>query len=220
MEVIRSADMRKHRLDVKNALRHNPELDEESRRRLELQMKMAEVHSKVESRAGIRLNTVMSGGPSHAAAFVSKSNIEQGKQEAEIVVHTLNDPEHAIHAGIHEAWHIKSRFTAIEMEKELHPEHLQLLQQTLGIQELDQTFWVEGFNELSTIQDVGKDANCAYNAAEVPAAQKLENLCIQWTGESLLGSYRSADKQSFYNRLRKLCDLLMADQIRRQLLQN
>ncbi|MEZ4086896.1 MAG: hypothetical protein R3B71_00920 [Candidatus Gracilibacteria bacterium] len=220
MEVIRSADMRKYGQEIKDVIRQNPEMDAQSRRALEVQKDLVEVHQMVERRTGHIINTVMHGGPKNAAAFVETSNIQSGKKEHNVDVHTLYDAEHALHAGMHEAWHVKSRFTAIELEKELHPEHLELLQQTLGIQEVDQIFWLEGFNELATIQDIGKDANCAYNAAEVPAAQKLELLCMQWTGESLLGSYRSADKQTFYNRLRKLCDLLMADQIRRQLLQN
>src|SRR5690606_23745396 len=132
----------------------------------------AKVHRMIEQRTGITLECVTEGEPKNTAAFVPKTNILDGRKKAFIVQSTLKNPEQALHAGAHEAWHVKSRFTAIELEQELSSEQLEKLQAELGIQELDQSFWLEGFNELATIQDIGKDSNCAYNEAEVPAAKK------------------------------------------------
>lgn len=220
MRAIESKKFREQGEQAAEILRLNPNLHAESREALEVRKRQSEVHRMIESRADIKLTVVEEGAPPNAAAFVEHSAINGKLRQAYIVNGVLGNPDHALHAAKHEEMHIVSGFTAIELRKELNDDQLRILQQRLGIQNEDETFWLEGFNELATIEDSGRDPNCGYNDEEVPAAQKLETLCMESTGVSLLATYKMGDKQRFYDRLRMLCDALLIEELRGMLMKN
>lgn len=218
MKVIESEKFREVGKKSAEALRKNPELDHESKQFLKVQEQRSDVHRMIEERAGIKLTVVEEGAPKNAAAFVEHSAINSGLRQAYITLGILGNPDQALHAAQHELMHVRSGLTGIDLNKELNPEQMEALTQELQISENDPTFWLEGFNELATITENGKDPNCGYNDQEVPAAEKLERLSMEMTGISLVAIYKQGNKELFFDKLRALCDALLIENIRANLL--
>lgn len=218
MKIIRPDQFKELGRRSSEILRQAPDLDRETKEVLEVQKRRSAVNDMIQSTVGMRFNAVVEGAPRHAAAFVSKANIQSGKYEGNIVASIYDRPRQALHAAKHEKMHIRSGLTEIDLKEELNAEQLVALQHELGITEDDPTFWLEGFNELATISEDGKDPNCGYNDEEVPAAEKLERLSIRATGISLLPLYKQGNKQGFFDQLRTLCDALLIETIRANLM--
>lgn len=219
MKVVASEKFREIGKRSAEILQEAPELIPEAQEFFELQKQRSDTHRKIEERTGIKLTVVEEGAPRNAAAFVEHSAIKSGLRQAYIVQGVLGNPDQALHAAEHELMHVLSGMTEINLREELNQSQLTILQKALGTTEDDPTFWLEGFNELSTIKKIGKDPNCGYNDEEVPAAEKLENLCVEMTGVSLVESYKQGNQQLFFDRLRALCDALMIEDIRAGLMQ-
>lgn len=218
MKVIESEKFREVGKKSAEILQGAPELVSEAREFFELQKRQSEVHKMIEERAGVKLTVVEEGAPKNAAAFVEHTAINSGLRQAYIVRGILGNPDQALHAAKHEVMHVRSGLTGIDLNQELKSEQMAALTQKLQISEDDPTFWLEGFNELATITENGKDPNCGYNDQEVPAAEKLERLSMEMTGISLVAIYKQGNKELFFDKIRALCDALLIENIRANLL--
>ncbi|MFC1647579.1 hypothetical protein ACFL10_01130 [Patescibacteria group bacterium] len=218
MKLIESNKFRKRGRGAEKILNSNPNLDDDTRKYLEIVKKQADTHRRIETASGLKLDVVQEGEPQNAAAFVEISAIKAGTRKANVVIKILNNPEQAMHAAKHEAMHIKSGITEIDLKEELTTEQLDAIYNKLGINEKDSVFLVEGFNELATISDHGRDSNCGYNDQEVPVAQRLEKLSKDYTGLSLLEAYKSGNRELFFDLFRKLADAILLEQARAEIL--
>lgn len=219
MEIIRSDEFQRMGREAEELLATEENLSPEKQADLELKVEQTGIHRNVKDRVSMTLDVVIEGGPESAAAFVETANIRSGTRQAFIDIGTLapaND-NFAFHAGKHELNHVISGFTEIDLRKNLKPEQLRILLTKLGTMNTDPVYWLEGFNELKTINEIGADPNCGYNDDEVPAARRLEMLAINTTGQSLLAAYKASNQELFYDRLRELCDALLIDKIRSDL---
>ena len=69
--------------------------------------------------------------------------------------------------------------------------------------------WIEGFTDLLTAREIGVHSQSGYADREVPAAEKLDDLCIEMTGASLAEAFNLNNVPLFTSRLRLLCEVLM-----------
>ena len=179
----------------------------EQKRMLDIEVRRSKVLADIESATGLKFN-VMTSGPQHVGGFA-----ELDKGEVTINEAYLDDDKKGLALKIagHEKNHLRTKVRKLEVEEKLSgelPDYLKNLRDLLGKSDIDEKFLMEGFNELLTERDYGFNEHCKYNDAEVPAARKLERLCLFNCGVSLLSAYEEGDKDLFFRRLKVLCAML------------
>lgn len=155
------------------------------------------VHRRIEAATGLKFEVANDVDP-HIAAFVETANDNNYISEA-----VLDDPTLALHAAKHEAEHRSNKVFSLELSQ-LNAEEKAILSSTLGIEKLDETELIEGFNELSTFRKHGANDNSGYAGKEVPLAEKIEDLVQEKLHISLLEIFRSGHKEKFIITLRQL----------------
>lgn len=177
--------------------------------------KRVENHRKLEQATGIKI-AVASDTEPHVAAFITTAD-----KKIHMVDHTLDDYTWALYAANHEKMHEQtSAFFDLSYTFKLEESKYDALEEQLNAVDVDiQTDWIEGFTDLATKLKHGKHENSGYNHVEVPAAEKLEKLCLEKTGVSLLDAFTSNNIHLFYSRLEKLSTALLLEKTYENMLQ-
>jgi|GEM_PF-6979072 len=156
----------------------------------------------------LKISANDTGLDSNVAAFVPTV-----EKEGYIVEHTLDNFDWALHAWRHELGHIKHLHQGtcdIELEEKLSKQRLNTLQEIVGDEfgDIAKINLLEGFNDANTMHKHGANDNSGYNHLEVPAAKKLEQLCMKETGQSLVSAFDQGNMDFFYELLRRTCDIV------------
>ncbi|MFC1748444.1 hypothetical protein ACFL2V_06510 [Pseudomonadota bacterium] len=161
---------------------------------------------RVEAVTGLKFDVIVSGVDSNIAAMVET---DTGRTYISESVLDPGSAEFAIYAGHHEAEHKNNRVYSLNLKRKIEADQIAALQGRLSTSDLPSIDLVEGFNDLITMRKHGRNAESGYVDKEVPAAEKLENLCMKITGKSLVEAFESGNKFQFYHRLASLSDQLL-----------
>ncbi len=203
MEVFSSKQYREKAQAAEECLKKSKDrIPEQTRLQLEIIKRRGETHRKIEAATAGSCNifSAQESGYSKMAGYNDGSS--HLKEE------TLDDYAWALHVKRHEDLH-SSALTKIDPKKYLPKANQKALARKLGINDLTEIDWVEGFTELANITSHGKDQKCAYLKKEVPAAKKLDQLCKKHLAESLLPPFQTKNSALFYYLLRQLSDKLI-----------
>jgi len=207
MEVIKSHDFREGGEQANEVLRlHDKELGENERKYLKVREKRAKTLKIIEGLTGLKFD-VFRKGEAHVAAFITVAG-----KETYIAEHTLDDPVWAAYAAYHEAMHKKtSNFMTMGKHAFIKHDYFEAVNEELkGTDvQLGEFNVCEGFTDALTADAHGEHANSGYNHHEVPAAEKLEELCTEMTGASLMEAFKSNDVALFHLRLERLGEVLL-----------
>jgi hypothetical protein len=203
METIKSDEFRKIGEQAEETLKNAEGLDSEYEQELVLMVKRNEVKNKVQAALGVDFDIIIKHENAHVAGC---ADIDQNK--GYIALTSLDDVEKAKHIARHESIHLETKISDLPIENDMSKDHVKSMKKALNISD-DDVNLVEGFTEMLTAEKEGKMASCTYNQKEVPAAEKLENLCKQFTGYSLKEAFLSGKKTLFKYRMRKLADFLL-----------
>lgn len=123
-------------------------------------------------------------------------------------IHTLGRGADHKHIIDHEEWHlIDANVTGnpycVSWLDELSDSAKRMFEKKIGISLSNDRFWVEGFNELRTINRTGIDDDCGYLAGEVPGARKMNNFVQEKSGVSPIGCYLRMTRESMNVTLRR-----------------
>jgi hypothetical protein len=178
---------------------------EEARKALRARIDAATV---LESIRGIHsdIRIVTDGAPAYAAGFVESGASASGPMY--ITEQTLEDPTFARHVAIHEKGHLTSGIYGLPILTTFTENHFGSIADALGF-DMHTTDLVEGFNEFNTIRQDRRDGRVAYLQKEVPAAEKLEKLCLEVLKISLADLFEKGNKLAFAETLKKLADKLL-----------
>lgn len=210
MEVTKSQDFRQAGEQAQDILRlHGDALDSNQKRSLELDVLRSQNLKKVERATGLKFDVFQNADP-HIAAFITV-----GEKKTFMAAHSLDNLEWSIHAAKHELKHKQTcnfmqlgdkKITVFQDQFDVLKDELQTLQ--VDIEGID---WVEGFTDLLTVEENGFATKSGYADREVPAAGKLDNLCIKKTGASLAEAFNMNHVPLFTARIRRLCEVLLLE---------
>lgn len=141
----------------------------------------------------------------NVAAFVATA-----EKKDFMVEHTLDNYEWALYAWRHEGEHLHNGIFDVDLKGNMSAQQIASLKEIVGGEHGDITRvnLVEGFNDLITKRKWGDHQNSGYNDEEVPAAEKLEQICQKEIGESLVKAFDSGNIDYFYELLRRTCDIV------------
>jgi hypothetical protein len=159
---------------------------------------------RINGATGRHFHVVTDGGPSNAAAFV-----KHGDSTPYIMEHTLDDSNFARYAAIHEKNHLSNGVRELDIRLRLKYDHIKALERATGLQNLESIDLLEGFNDLQTIKEVGRNNKSGYLDEEVPAAERLEKLAAKLEVGSLLELFKQGKVEDIYERLLKMAELVM-----------
>lgn len=210
MEVVESQHYRDAGEQAKETLRlHGEALDKNRKRSLEVDVMRAENLKKVERATGLTFDVFRKGDP-RVAAFITV-----GEQKTFMAAHSLDDLGWALYAAKHERKHKQTKdFMQLGDKKiTVFEDQFDVLKDELRTRQVDLegVNWVEGFTDLLTAREVGTDSQSGYADREVPAAEKLDDLCIEKTGASLAEAFNLNNVALFTSRLRRLSEVLMME---------
>ncbi len=210
MEVIRSQHYQEAGEQAQDILRlHAQDLDRNDQRSLEMDVLRAENLKKVENATGLTFDVFTKGDP-HVAAFITV-----GEQKTFMAMHTLDNLDWAMYAAKHEQMHKRTKdFMQLHDRKiTVFEDQYDVLDETLrglGV-EMDSVNWIEGFTDLLTARAHGEHSRSGYREREVPAAVKLDDLCVEKTGVSLAEAFLQNNVALFTSRLRRLTEVLLME---------
>lgn len=141
----------------------------------------------------------------NVAAFVATA-----EKKDFMVEHTLDNYEWALYAWRHEGEHLHNGIFDVDLKGNMSAEQIASLKEIVGGEhgDITQVDLVEGFNDLITKRKWGDHQNSGYNDEEVPAAEKLEQICQREIGESLVRAFDNGNIEYFYELLRRTCDIV------------
>ncbi len=208
MEVIESQHYREAGEQAKDILRlHGKALDQNQKRSLEVDVLRSENLKKVESATGLKFDVFQKADP-HIGAFITT-----GELKTFMAAHSLDHLDWAMHAAKHELKHKQTRnfmqlgdkkITVFEDQFNVLKDELRTMQV-----DLEGVDWVEGFTDLLTVEENGFSTKSGYADREIPAAEKLDELCMKMTGASLAEAFNMNNVSLFTSRLRHLSEALM-----------
>ncbi len=197
-DYIRQAEM------LEEMVSRDPEASFCAKEDLEIRKRKVDVLKSVEAVTGLRFD-VMIRGPKNIGGMAKP---EEGRVLIADYVLGSKEAGAAVKIAGHEKMHMDTKICELDFERRLKPNHLNVLKNFLGISRIEKEFFMEGFTELLTARKYGFNSLCLYNENEVPAAEKLENLCMVNTGCSLAASFERGDEGEFFKRLEVLCEVL------------
>jgi hypothetical protein len=126
-----------------------------------------------------------------------------------MVEHTLDNYEWALYAWRHEGEHLHNGIFDVDLKGNMSVQQIASLKEIVGGEhgDITQVNLVEGFNDLITRRKWGANDNSGYKDEEVPAAEKLEQVCQKEIGESLVSAFDKGNIEYFYELLRRVCDI-------------
>ena len=175
MSIVRSDDYRAAGAEAAEILLQQQEiLSEENKIALSIQVKRTRVLRKVEALTGLRFS-VDRKAPKGVAGYML---IATG--EVSLAEESLDDEDWAKYVGYHEANHVHTQNCHLDFEENVPADQFKALKDELAKKKINikEINWTEGFNDLKTINTHGKNDNSGYLQKEVPAAEKLDDLCI------------------------------------------
>ncbi len=210
MEVTTSQQFREAGEQAKDILRlQGNSLDFKGKRSLELDVLRASNLRKVEEVTGLKFDVFEKADP-HIGAFITVAD-----QKTFMAAHSLDDLEWALFAGKHELKHKQTKdFMQVGNSKiTVFSDQYDVLDQELQDMGIDMKSinWIEGFTDLLTAREIGKKSTSGYADHEVPAAEKLDALCLEKTGASLAEAFNANNVPLFTSMLRGLCESLMME---------
>lgn len=169
---------------------------------VEALMNRARVLRRIDA-VGADIEVVMGGVEDAVAGFVKTSDVVRGHGVIHVSEGTLsNGGIDAAHVVAHEFNHLRSGIVGIDLrESDLTYGDVFLLSERFDAsieQFYDSVFLLEGFNELVTMLDVGRDENVAYLKDEVPLAEELEDYAQEVLGKSFVQLYRLGKLKAMY----------------------
>lgn len=204
MSITRSDDYRAAGAEAAEILlKQRRFLVEKQKIALTILVKRARVLRNIEAITGLRFD-VDHKAPKGVAGYMTVAD-----RRVFITESTLDDPEWAKYVSRHEAMHVHTGNCHLGFKENLPSEQFDVLKEEFARKNIDikKRRWGEGFNDLKTIKAHGKHENSGYLQEDVPAAEKLDDLCIKVTGKSLLAAFGNRDL--FLSRLRELSDMLL-----------
>lgn len=183
-----------------------PALDHETRRFLKIQKRRRETLKRIESATGMKFRVANDNDvESNVAAFVATAD-----KKGYMVEHTLDHADWALYAARHEAQHIHNSVFDVDLERNMSEEQITVLREIVGNEfgDIADVNLVEGFNDLLTARKHGANDNSGYKDQEIPAAEKLEEICQREIGESLASAFDKGNMLYFYELLRRTCDIV------------
>jgi hypothetical protein len=169
----------------------------------------SEILKKLRSVTGEKMAVATGGVPQNVGAFINTDTKEKFINE------TLLTPDNfsfALHATRHEMEHERNSIFSLPANDNGRSDHLNILQDTLGVIDLEQIDLVEGFNELITFRKHGKNDNSGY-LEFVRVANDLDKLCVKTIGVSLVEVFEQGKRSMVLSRMRKLCDRLLVNDV-------
>lgn len=208
MEVMTSRDYREAGEQAEETLRlRGHALDHESKRGLKVGALRAENLKKIERATGLKFDVFRKGEP-RVAAFITVA-----EQKTYMAEHSLDDLGWAMYAAKHELKHKQTKdFMRLGNEKiTVFSDQYDALDEELrkGGIVMENVNWIEGFTDLLTARENGKHHHSGYSDHEVPAAEKLDRLCVEMTGASLAEAFNMNNVPLFTSRLRRLGEVLL-----------
>jgi|WetSurMetagenome_2_1015567.scaffolds.fasta_scaffold66075_3 hypothetical protein len=212
MEVTTSEKFLDEGQQAQEALRlHGNALDTKVRRSLEVDVMCSENLKKVESTTGLKFDVFENAKPG-VAAFITV-----GEEKTYMGKHSLKNLEWALYAAEHEKMHKRTRdFMRLGNEKiTVYEDQYDVLKDELQSMhvDLEGVNWMEGFTDLLTARKLGVESHSGYAEREVPAAEKLDDLCMEMTGESLAEAFLQNNVPLFTSRLRRLGGMLLMKKV-------
>jgi hypothetical protein len=200
-----SDDYREYGENAGEILRtHEQVLESKDKKYLFAVKQRAETLCAIEAATGLDFAVANDTDP-HVAAFVTTAD-----SKPHIVEHVLGDYDLALYAARHEKEHIHNHIYHLDLEKNLELRQFETLREFMkdfGV-DIGEVDLMEGFNDLITATKYGANDNSGYKDEEVPAAKKLDQLCLKLTGYSLMWTFDGGNKQLFYRRLALLCTMI------------
>jgi len=185
---------------------HGNALASDERKSLEVQQKRARTLAIIENLTGLKFDVFRKADP-RIAAFITVAG-----KETHIAEQTLDDPVWAAYAAWHETMHKKTaNFMNMGKYRFLGHDYFETVNEEIGDSniQLGNFSVVEAFTDLLTAQEHGEHPNSGYLEREVPAAEKLEELCLKMTGNSLAEAFRMNNVALFHQRLERLGEVLL-----------
>lgn len=193
------------------------EMSRDERAGLELWQKREKTLRTIERLTGLKFN-VFKDADLHMAAFITVADLNTNIAEA-----SLDDGVWAAYAAWHEKMHHDTEAFMRHGDYAYLPgDHYDALKTTMAANDvqLGNVDLTEGFTDMLTAQEHGTHANSGYNDHKVPAAEKLEKICLAMTGESLARAFRKNDRGLFHRRLERLAKVLLMREKYEQVIQN
>lgn len=208
MEVTTSKDYREAGEQAKDILRlHGDALARKEKRSLEVDVLRADNLKKVERATGLKFDVFRKGDP-RVGAFITVAG-----QKTFMAERSLDDLGWAIYAGKHELKHKQTKdFMQLGDKKiTVFEDQYYVLREELQGMKIDiaGVNWIEGFTDLLTARENGGHSQSGYADHEVPAAEQLDDLCLEMIGSSLAEAFNMNNVPLFTSRLRRLCEVLM-----------
>ncbi len=166
-----------------------------------------QVLTTLQAETSVQINSFFEGGNIGGYYRPGSNEVQVGADHLR-----RNNLRSVRHILDHELGHLITGISEINLEEHLEPPLVNLLAHATGFPDLKNINIMEGFNELRTIKRVGKDNNCAYLKKEVPAAIALEDLCLEYTGKSILEAYKAGNEEEIYRRIEMLAHALLLGQ--------
>ena len=174
-------------------------------------VKRHETLKKISAVTGHKLG-VLEGGAANIAGVTDTASLKVGIRD-DILVHNFDE---ALDVARHEIEHVETdMFFDMDEMLYLKGENLEAMRRFLqqqGIQ-MSETRWYEGATENSKAHKHGKNDNCAYNGCDVPAVEKLDQLCIDLTGASPMEAFKSRNKSAFKERIKAFSNVILAREL-------
>jgi len=216
MQKIESDQFHKQAEAAQELLDSDVQLSEEKAAELAIQVQRSETLRFVEFAFNTKYGAANDVGDASTAAFIEKSS-----KKKYFTLQTLDEEKSKIRKiGKHEynhSKHLEAGVKDVNLKEILSPEQLGALAGALNIKKKPEDIdWIEGFTELRTIREEGRNEDCAYLFEEVPAAINIEKLAADNGIESILAAFFTSN-ELLRERLRALCDKLMEEEIRARL---
>jgi hypothetical protein len=191
MNIIESDQYRSRGQAAKEMLERNGHLLESGQKELlGITVRRAEVHRRLEDTViGKKIAVANDNSEKNVGGFVTLDD-----NKIHITEEIMDDPDLAKKVAQHEDGHVEHNnagIRKIDFKENLEEEAYKTIKEYLAGYgfDLDQVNFIEGFNEAKTARKFGKNEKCAYNLKEVPAVERLEELCMKELGQSVIDAF-------------------------------
>ena len=188
---------------------YGPKLNSADKLHFLLFKQRAEVLKKIEKATGLEFRVFDQKATAVKSNVAAMADIDARK--AYIGEHMLNEnnADFAVYAAQHEAKHLKSSIKSLDLDKLCNERQKGVLRKLTGVSDLTSIDFMEGFNDLATIREHGKNDKSGYLEKEVPAAMKLEEKANKHLNLSLVELFDAGRKEHLVDKIRLLCELIL-----------
>jgi len=180
-------------------------LDDASKKEVAAMKEIADSLAYLQSETQKRITMVVDGAPAGVGGWVTSA--DRGNNRVFVPEHMVTS-DWAMHVMKHESEHKRNGFFGFPIQQRVTPEAAVALEDALQLSDLGAYDFVEGFTEFITISQNGFANDSGYAENEVPAAQKLEKLCMDELGFSLKEHFHTSNEGLLFQKLQELGDKL------------